>query len=341
MDNVKTRRILMIIIIVLLVLIFLVISVFAFVIAASKSGRRMPTEEEQALLDEKLPDDTNDDAIIEPDDNIPSKTVFAVYGVDKGGALSDVIIVASFDKIKNTVNTLSIPRDTYVEISDENRKELRAYNKSVPSGGMKINAVHSYAGEYGNEYLSKQIEELLGIHIDYYFEIDLNAFVEIVDSVGGVEVDVPTNMYYRDPVQNLNINIKKGVQTLDGKTALGFVRFRQYITGDIERIEAQKLFIKALIQKVSGSDAILSDLTNLMTIFMDNVVTNMTIKDAVDYAPYIKNISADKVTMETLPGDGKTPYRHDEAKTRTLVNRLFYDTPPADSDDGEPPAENK
>ncbi len=325
MDNSKIKKTLIIMIIVLLASIFLVISVFAFIIISSKSGRRLPDENESVISDETYSAGGED--ISEPDDGIPSKTVFAVYGVDKGGALSDVIIVASFDKIKNTVNSLSIPRDTYVRVSDKNRKELKSHNKNIPSGGIKINAVHSYSGEYGNEYLSRQIEELLGVHIDYYFEIDLNSFVEIVDAVGGVEIDVPSNMYYKDPTQKQTINIKKGLQVLDGKTAQGFVRFRQYLTGDIERIEAQKKFIKALLKKITSTDTILSNLTDFISIFINNVTTNMTIKDAVNYAPYIKNISVENVTMETLPGDGRTPYRHDESKTRVLVDKLFYDVP--------------
>lgn len=324
MNNSKIKKILMSIIICLLIAIIILIGTFVFIIASSKSGRRIVSENEETTEQNGAVSDAlaSDTEIL--DDDIPKRTVFAVYGVDKGGALSDVIIVASFDKINNTVNSLSIPRDTYVEVPKEYRDELKSYNKYMPSGGIKINAVHSYAGEYGNEYLSRQIETLLDIHIDYYFEINLDAFTDIVDAIGGVEIDVPYNMYYRDPLQKLNINIKKGRQVLDGKTAQGFVRFRQYKTGDIQRIEAQKQFLKAFVSKITDTDTILKNLPEFITLFFENVTTNMTIKDALDYAPYIKNISPDKITMETLPGDGKTPYRHDEAKTRVLVNRLFF-----------------
>lgn len=157
------------------------------------------------------------------------------------------------------------------------------------------------------------------------FEINLDSFIEIVDAIGGVEIDVPSNMYYKDPTQNLYINLKKGFQTLDGKNAQGFVRFRQYFTGDIQRIEMQKLFLKAFFNKITNSENIISNLFNFITIFIDNVNTNMTISDAIDYIPYIKNISLENFTMETLPGDGETPYRHYEDKTRSLVNKLFFD----------------
>lgn len=316
----KQKKILTAVIIILVVLIILAFIVFAVASSVLRSGRRVAETE---ITSEFAEENKKEEEVLE--DDIPSKTVFAVYGVDKGEALADVIIVASFDKIKNTINTISIPRDTYVEMSEKNRAELREKGKRIPSGGMKINAVHSFAGEYGNEYLTRQIEELLDIHIDYYFEVNLESFVDIVDAVGGIEVDVPSNMYYRDPTQNLYINIKKGFQKMDGKTAQGFVRFRQYVTGDIQRIEMQKMFLKALAEKIANTETLLSNLPELVNIFMDNVETNMTVGDAIDYAPYIKNVSKDKIIMETLPGDGNTPYRIYEDKARTLVNRLFFD----------------
>jgi len=325
-SNNKTKKLLMATIIVLVILIVSMIVIFAAVSYFSRSGRRVSHAGQEELMTESSESEelteSDDDFIV---NDLPSKTVFAIYGVDKGEALSDVIIVASFDKIKNTINTISIPRDTYVEMSENNRKELKEKGRNVPSGGMKINAVHSFAGKYGNEYLSRQLEEMLGIHIDYYFEVNLEAFNKIVDTVGGIEIDVPTNMYYRDPTQNLYINIKKGPQVMDGETAQGFVRFRQYFTGDIQRIEMQKLFLQALMRKITNTETFLSNLPELVEIFIENTETNMTIRDAVEYAPYIKNISLEKLTMETLPGDGNTPYNIDKAKTRTLVNKLFFD----------------
>ncbi len=315
----KQKKILTAVIIILVVLIVLALIVFAAASSVLRSGRRVAETE----ITSEFAEEDKEEEVLE--DDIPSKTVFAVYGVDKGEALADVIIVASFDKIKNTINTISIPRDTYVEMSEKNRTELREKGRRIPSGGMKINAVHSLAGEYGNEYLTRQIEELLDIHIDYYFEVNLESFVDIVDAVGGIEVDVPSNMYYRDPTQNLYINIKKGFQKMDGKTAQGFVRFRQYVTGDIQRIEMQKVFLKALAEKIANMETLLSNFQELVDIFMANVETNMTVGDAIDYAPYIKNVSKDKIIMETLPGDGNTPYRIYEDKARVLVNRLFFD----------------
>lgn len=306
---------------VILVAILILVGVLIF-ISTSGSGRRI-NENSTELTSEESENDKKSAS-----DDIPLKTTFAIYGVDKGGALADVIIVGVFDKNKNTINTISVPRDTFVKMPQYRISELSENGHWVPSDGMKINAVHSYAGELGNEYLTLTLEDLLNVHIDYYYEVDLNGFIEIVDAVGGVEIDVPSRMYYSDPTQNLLINIKKGPQRLDGKTAQGFVRFRQYIEGDIERIEMQKLFIKSLFSEIIKKENILTNILSYINIFIDNVETNMTISDAIDYIPYIRKISSSDITMETLPGDGNTPYNHDIKATKILVNKLFYDIEP-------------
>lgn len=257
-------------------------------------------------------------------DNVPNRITFAIYGVDKNEALADVIIVGVFNKLEGTINTISIPRDTYVKIPPERIAKLKEKGQNAPSGGIKINAVHSYAGKYGNEYLTKQIEDLLNINIDYYFEINLKAFNEIVDAAGGIEIDVPQRMYYKDPVQGLTINLHPGKQTLTGKQAEGFVRFRQYVTGDIQRIEMQKLFLTEFFKQVFSPETISENLIDYAVIFFKYVNTNMNLDDAINYIPYIKTIDSSKITMETLPGDGHTPYHHNENETVILVNKLFY-----------------
>lgn len=259
---------------------------------------------------------------------VPLKTTFAIYGVDKNEALADVIIVGSFDKKTKKINTISIPRDTFIIVPKDRVEELKELGHFIPSDGIKINAVHSYAGDLGNEYLTKQVEDLLGIKVDYYFELNLKAFADIVDTIGGIEIDVPSRMYYSDPTQNLYINIKPGLQTLDGKTAEGFVRFRQYKQGDIQRIEMQKLFIKEFVRQALNKDTVIENASEYMSTFLKYVNTNMKISDSLKYIQFLKSISPDDITMETLPGDGQTPYNHDEVKTIELVNKLFFDIYP-------------
>ena len=160
----------------------------------------------------------------------------AVFGVDKDGTRTDVIFVAHYDSAQKSINLVSLPRDTRVSICDEVRenlnKEGRSYNQVA-----KLNAVHSYSGkEMGPKNAVLQIEDLLGIKIDHYVKVDLEGFREIVDAVGGVDVDVPQDMHWdmRDTGDPL-IDLKKGMQHLDGEKAEQLVRFRRY--AEIERTE--------------------------------------------------------------------------------------------------------
>lgn len=257
--------------------------------------------------------------------NIPAKTNIAVYGVDKNEALADVIFVVNFDKNEGSVHVISIPRDTFVVMPKQRRDILSKNGLWAPADGMKINELHSYAGKkYGNDFLTMQIEEMLGIKIDYYVEVNLNAFIEIVDAVGGVEIDAKYPMYYVDPTQDLYINIKPGLQLMDGQTAQGFVRYRQLVRGDIDRIENQKIFLSELAKQVLNKETIMNNLVEFVGIVIKNVKTNIPLSEAVKYASFVEKIDLDKMIFETLPGDGRTPYNYYPDETREIVNRLFY-----------------
>lgn len=320
----KTKVFLTIAISIIVISLAVVIGGFVYIL---NSGNGADNEKADSNDNSKkeLIDDNGEESEKDEFASLPVKTVFAVYGVDKNEALADVILVASFNKNTKKVSTISIPRDTFVKIPKDRLEELREMGLWAPSEGMKINAVHSYAGKYGNEYLTKQIEDLLGITIDYYFEVNLDGFTAIVDEVGGVEIDVPRRMYYRDPTQNLTINLQPGLQLLDGEQAQGFVRFRQLVRGDIDRIENQKIFLKAFCEQVLNKETIKENAVSFAGIALRYVKTDMSLKEIIKYTPALMQISPNNITMETLPGDGMTPYHHDEDKTREIVNRLFYD----------------
>jgi len=199
------------------------------------------------------------------------------------------------------VSVLSIPRDTYIDDVVTN----------------KINAVYSTNGGYNKDKNSKdyekaekamleQVEEITGITPNYYITIDTNALVELVDAIGGVTVDVPINMKYDDSSQNLHINLKKGTQKLNGAQAEQFVRFRKnnngtgYSNGDIGRVATQQEFIKALIKEVLQPKNI-TKISDLIEIGLNNVKTNITLGDALQYVDDIKNFNMDNLRMETLP----------------------------------------
>ena len=235
-----------------------------------------------------------------------------VVGKDRTGLNTDVMMVLNFNSATQKINVLQIPRDTYVEDT------VNRY------GNKRINAILAHwltlhrnefdtsdeATRGGLEYLEKTIESTFGITIDKYCMIDLNGFVEIIDAIGGVPMNVPSNMYYKDPEQNLYINIKKGEQVLSGKDAEGFVRFRSgYTMGDLGRVDAQKLFLAALMEKLTSSDwYTLEKLSEVASLVIKNCTTNLTLKDIIGYLRLIDfgTFSPDSMTFYTAAGEGFT-----------------------------------
>ena len=270
----------------------------------------------------------------------------AVFGVDKDGTRTDVIFVAHYDSAQKSVNLVSLPRDTRVSICDEVRANLDAAGRSY-NQVAKLNAVHSYSGkEMGAQNAVLQIEDLLGIKIDHYVKIDLEGFRQVVDAVGGVDVDVPQDMYWdmRDTGDPL-INLKKGMQHLDGDKAEQLVRFRRYADGDVGRIQVQQLFLKALAEKVLSTESIIKNLPDYIKIFYEYVETDITLTDALKYANYINKLDMSRISMETLPGVGQyvgnvSYFLHDAEATKEMVDRVFYNVAPV-VPEGETPADSK
>ena len=260
----------------------------------------------------------------------------AVFGVDKDETRTDVAFVVHYDSEQESIQLISVPRDTRVDVCEEVEDLLGGRY-----GVTKFNAVHAYGGkEHGPEAAILQLEDLLGISIDHYVKINFDALVEIVDAVGGVEVDVPQDMYWNmADTGDITINLKKGLQTLDGDHALQLVRFRRYADGDVGRIQVQQLFLKALAEKVLSTESILKNMGDYIEVMYKHVDTDISLTDALKYANYITKIDMEKISMETLPGAGQyvggvSYFIHDPAATRELVDRVFYSVAPEVNADG-------
>lgn len=261
----------------------------------------------------------------------------AVFGVDKDGTRTDVAFVVHYDSEQESLSLLSIPRDTRVSVCSDVEDLL-----GKQYGVMKFNAVHAIGGkDHGPEAAMLQLEDMLGISIDHYVKVDFDALVEIVDAVGGVEVDVPQDMYWdMSDTGDIKIDLKKGLQTLDGEKALQLVRFRKgYANGDVGRIEVQQMFLKALAEKVLSTESIVKNLGDYIKVMYKYVETDVSLSDALKYANYITKIDMSKMTMETLPGAGQyiggvSYFVHDPAETRELVDRIFYSIAPVVNADG-------
>ncbi|GAB6088014.1 LCP family protein [Alkaliphilus crotonatoxidans] len=240
-----------------------------------------------------------------------------VFGIDADNPekvekrRSDTIMLLSVDGAGKNPVLLSIPRDTRVPISGRSSQE-------------KINHSHAYGGP---ELLLETVEGLLGIEIDYYVRINYHAVEEVVDALGGVEIDVPMNMKYDDPYDDppLHINIKKGLQVLDGKNAVHFLRFRKgYANQDLGRIEAQQQFVQALKDKVL-SPSVIPKIPQLIDIFYSNVDTDLPKTKMLSLGTKLAGFNNEEMIKLTLPGTSKyignvSYYVADEAEVRNMRN---------------------
>lgn len=232
--------------------------------------------------------------------------------------LTDTMIYVNYNVETGKVAMMSIPRDTYIT--------------NEYCVGHKLNSL--YRGKNTQAFI-EQIEDLIGVNIDYYLIFDSKMLIEIVDKIGGVEVDVPMRMKYDDPTQNLHIDLKKGNQILNGKQAEQFVRYRKgndgsgYARGDIQRTEVQQQFIKKFISTVLSTKN-LTKIPDLINIALDNTDTNITAREALKYSTDVAKIDTSNISSCTAPGEAKyinniSYFVMDKEKTKELVKNKLVD----------------
>lgn len=237
-----------------------------------------------------------------------------LIGRDKVGLNTDVIMLMSYDIKNNKINMMSIPRDTMVNVERKNKK---------------INSAYSQDGKGDLEELYAEVESIVGFRPDRYLLVSVDAFAELIDEIGGVTVDVPIDMYYSDPEQDLTIDIKKGLQTLNGYDSMGFMRFRAtYARGDLDRIDMQHRFIDAFMEKLVSAKTI-AKIPSLAEILVKNVKTDLSTGNLVWMAKEAVNMNlAENFKMFTLPGEAQyykqlSYFMAYEGKTLELINAHF------------------
>ncbi len=255
----------------------------------------------------------------------------AVFGTDKDGFRADVNMLVNFNVTEGKVHIISVPRDTRVVMTDDMIAYLKENHRYIPGkngvyGQCKLTELHAYAGEGNRSAFSvAMLEELLGVDIDYYVKVDLDAFQEIVDAVGGVTFYVEDRLYYSDPEQGLYIDLYPGEQLLDGKKAEMLVRFREdYAQKDLKRVQVQQAFIKAFVAKVFQDGNVTNNLNHLIQIGLEKTETDMPIAVALQYVPYVAKINPNEITTDTIPGDGGGYFEMDEEGTKELVDYRIY-----------------
>ena len=264
----------------------------------------------------------------------------AVLGTDEDGFRADVNMIVSFNTTTKELHMISVPRDTRVVLTDDMIDYLEKENAHVPNrngvyGQCKLTEVHAYAGE-GNRctFSVAMLEELLDIQIDYYVKFDLSAFRQVVDAVGGVDFYVPQDMYWdMTDTGGPLINLKEGMQHLDGDKAEQLVRFRDgYAQKDLKRIEVQQEFITALIDKVCSSETLMSRLDDLVEVVLDCTESDITVTEALGYVKYVKDLDPAKITSDTVPGEGGSYFDMDEEGTKELIDWRIHGIQPAADD---------
>jgi LCP family protein required for cell wall assembly len=243
----------------------------------------------------------------EPENDVVINTL--VLGVNEG--LSDIMMVIRYNKENNKIAVISVPRDTKVKLP------------GIMEG--KINAVLKQ--EDGAALVLKTVGGLLDIPIHHYVRIGLNGAERIVDTIGGVKINVPIPMHYEDPTQDLYIHINAGVQVLKGKDAVHFIRYRSgYADADLGRIKAQHEFVKAFVDKLT-SPSILPKVFNILNTMSNHVKTNLEQTEIAKYAMEVKKVKLDNIMQYTVPGKGLKIsgidyFIHDQEKLDTMLEEV-------------------
>ncbi len=234
---------------------------------------------------------------------------FLVLIGDKSSGNTDVMLVANYNPSTNQISIVTIPRDLKFKIK----------NSNVP----KINSAYRGGGRNhkGATYASEIVSNLTGININYYVHLNISCIKGITDMLGGVNFDIPANLRYNDPYQDLYIDLDKGYQLLNGEKVEQLLRFRKpdkslynaeelkelrkyYDETDTKRTEMQIKFIKAFIdQKLNVQN--LSKFNSVINYVFENVITNMTLTDALKLTTGVINIKSDNFNSFRLDGENK------------------------------------
>jgi len=246
-------------------------------------------------------------------------------GVDSNGRMansffgtrSDSIILLNIDKSGESINMISIPRDSKVYLAGK-------------KGSDKINSAHAFGGPV---LAVKTIEDTFGIDINNYIVVNYAGVRDFIQAIGGVPINIEKRMYYRDKTAGLIIDLQPGYQVLDAQKAEGYLRFRNDAMGDIGRIKRQQWFLQALLDKLKSGKTILKA-PELIGILGKNIKTDMNLFDLSNILNLAGELKPENIKIATLPGRpskyGAVSYWIlDADKTQKIINRLIYRDIPA------------
>lgn len=306
------------------IIVFLICTVLvssAMMIFAAVGGMRIFTKDEGTpVLEEEMDVLIDSDGVLFDTFKDSKRVNVLLMGVNS--KLTDTIMLVSFDPEAKHVDLISIPRDTYYERDGYNSEAER-----------KINA--AYQGDPVNTAEAVH-EVLLGIPINYYAVIEYDGVAEIVDTMGGVTVDIPFDMNYEDPYDDppLKIHLSEGEHTLNGEEAVQFLRYRKgYIDGDSGRIKAQQEFMKSAFAQAIGFD-----LPKVAKSVIKNVESDLPLSKILYLASQAIGIEEGSITTWTMPGDylEEAPYYvyPKDTEIEEMIKDVYNLNPPDETTSG-------
>lgn len=232
---------------------------------------------------------------------------FILLGKDTGGGgNTDTMLLVSYDVPNGTIDLVSIPRDTMINVSWNIKK---------------INAV--YASSRGIEGLKEEISYLTGVKPDFYVAVEWEAIGEIVEALDGVWFDVPFDMNYDDPYQDLYIHQEKGYRLLNGDDAMQVIRYRKnngekYGIGDTGRQKVQQDFLKAVAKQCLQIQN-WTKVSAFAEIFFENVETDIPLNNLLWFAQQAMGLKMENINFHSLPGNDEGWYY-----TPSIKDNLAY-----------------
>lgn len=268
-----------------------------------------PEEEEEVVVEPvKTEEELWQEALVDSD-----RVNVLLFGTD--GFRADTLIFISYSKAEEDVVMLTIPRDTKHEVVGMNAL-----------GQDKINAVFCFPGEMGGaDNQRKAISEILGVPIHYYVKVNYYGLRAIVDTVGGIDVNIPFKMDYDDKYAKpeLHIHFEPGPQRLSGQEAMEFLRWRKNNDGtgdsDLARTKRQQDFILKVVKKSFGMNT-----SKVIKICYEYVTTDLELEDVLYFGTDLIGFDFDNVRKMSLPGEADYRYFYqDVEKTKEMMQDIY------------------
>ncbi len=236
--------------------------------------------------------------------------------------LTDTIILCSYNPQNQSASMLSIPRDTFI-----------GKNQNTAKGSDKINSLYAK----NVQKTVDAVEKITDLEIDYYVVVKTSSLIKIVDILGSVDFDVPIDMDYDDPTQDLHIHLSKGMQKIDGEKAEQLLRFRhnndgssypsEYGDNDYGRMKTQREFMQETLKQALTLKNAKNAKKIINTVF-DNIETNLTKDDCIPYIPVASEFDINSIVSRQLPGESKKCnnlwfFLHDKKETKEIISEIF------------------